>query len=88
MERKINEVNSKYNRNESIIKNNEIEIGKLEVKMDSLLENLQNEYNMTYENALKSYELTMDPEEAREIVIKYKNDLKILIQEVFLNMID
>ena len=36
------------------IKNNEIEIGKLEVKMDSLLENLQNEYNMTYENALKS----------------------------------
>ena len=76
LERKINEVNSKYNRNESIIKNNEIEIGKLEVKMDSLLENLQNEYNMTYENALKSYELTMDPEEAREIVIKYKNDLK------------
>ena len=69
-------LNSKYNRNESLIKNNEIEIGKLEVKMDSLLENLQNEYNMTYENALKSYELTMDPEEAREIVIKYKNDLK------------
>lgn len=76
LERKINEVNSKYNKNESLIKNNEIEIGKLEVKMDSLLENLQNEYNMTYENALKSYELTMDPEEAREIVIKYKNDLK------------
>ena len=76
MERKINDVNSKYNKNESLIKNNEIEIGKLEVKMDSLLENLQNEYNMTYENALKSYELTMDPEEAREIVIKYKNDLK------------
>ena len=76
LEKEINEVNSKYNGNESLIKNNEIEIGKLEVKMDSLLENLQNEYNMTYENALKSYELTMDPEEAREIVIKYKNDLK------------
>ena len=76
LERKINEVNSKYNKNESLIKNNEIEIGKLEVKMDSLLDNLQNEYNMTYENALKSYELTMDPEEAREIVVKYKNDLK------------
>ena len=76
LERKINEVNSKYNKNESLIKNNEIEIGKLEVKMDALLDNLQNEYNMTYENALKSYELTMDPEEAREIVIKYKNDLK------------
>ena len=76
LEKKINEVNSKYNKNESIIKNNEIEIGKIEVKMDSLLENLKNDYNMTYENALKNYELTMDKETARSIVLKYKTELK------------
>lgn len=78
LEKKINEVNSKYNKNESIIKNNEIEIGKIEVKMDSLLENLKNDYNMTYENALKNYELTMDKETARSIVLKYKTELKCL----------
>ena len=78
LEKKINEVNSKYNKNESIIKNNEIEIGKIEVKLDSLLENLKNDYNMTYENALKNYELTMDKETARSIVLKYKTELKDL----------
>ena len=76
LEKRINEVNSKYNKNETLIKNNEIEIGKIEVKIDSLLENLKNEYNITYEYAINNYELKIPMDEARSKVISYRNELK------------
>ncbi|MDD5865698.1 MAG: AAA family ATPase [bacterium] len=77
-EKEINEINTTYNKNINDIKNNEIEIGKLEVKIDSLLNALQNEYNMSYENALTKFTLNIDENEAREIVYNYKNEIKTL----------
>ena len=77
-EKEINEINTTYNKNINDIKNNEIEIGKLEVKIDSLLNTLQNEYNMSYENALTKFTLNIDENEAREIVYNYKNEIKTL----------
>ena len=77
-EKEINEINTMYNKNINSIKNNEIEIGKLEVKIDSLLNTLQNEYNMSYENALGKYTLDIDEDEARQIVYNYKNEIKNL----------
>lgn len=77
-EKEINEINTTYNKNINDIKNNEIEIGKLEVKIDSLLNTLQNEYNMSYENALTKFTLNIDENDAREIVYNYKNEIKTL----------
>lgn len=77
-EKEISEINSNYNKNESLIKNNQIEIGKKEVLMESLLNNLQTEYNITYEYALNNYSLDIDEGQARGLVNKYKGELKRL----------
>ena len=78
LEKAFQEENAKYHHLENEINNNEIEIGKLEVRIDTILENLSNDYNLTYEYALNNYSLDMDIEVARSTVSRLRSDLKRL----------
>jgi len=76
LEKTIQEQNSKYHSKENQIKTNEIDMGKYEVRIDSLLETLSLEYSLTYEYASNNYSLEMDIESARSKVSKLKGELK------------
>lgn len=76
LEKQIHEQNSNYHAKENMIKNNEIEIGKYEVRIDNLLNTLSSEYNITYEYANNHYSLEMEIESARNTVNKLKGELK------------
>lgn len=78
LEHKQKEANSNYNLVNNELKNNEIAMGKLEVKLDNLLGTLSDEYNLTYEYASVSYNLSMDSDLAREKVISLKKELNKL----------
>ena len=78
LEHKQREANSNYNLVNNELKNNEIAMGKLEVKLDNLLGTLNDEYNLTYEYASVSYTLSMDAEIAREKVTSLKKELNKL----------
>lgn len=53
----------------------ELDINKYDMKIESLLEVL-NEYEVSYEKASLNYKLDIDPEEAREKIKKYKENIK------------
>ena len=78
LERKQKEANTLYNSLNKELRTKEIEVGKLEVKLDNLLLNLNNEYNLTYEGALEKYTLDMEPSIARSRVSKLKKELNSL----------
>ncbi len=78
LERQQKEANVLYNSLNNDLRSKEIEIGKLEVKLDNLLLNLNNEYNLTYEGALEKYSLDMEPSIARSRVNKLKKELNSL----------
>ncbi|MGM9881729.1 MAG: chromosome segregation SMC family protein, partial [Bacilli bacterium] len=52
--------------------------GKIDVKLDTMLSELTNNYNMTYEFAYENYKLDMDYEEAKKIVSSLKDTLNLL----------
>lgn len=54
----------------------EITISRLDVKLDSMLETLSSEYELTYERAASEYVLDIEPEEARTKVNKYRANIK------------
>ena len=70
--------NSLYSTKSKELKDLEIEINRFDVKLDILLNTLNEKYNMTYEKAVSSYKLEIDEEEARKIV----NNLKSKIKEI------
>ena len=61
---------------EKELKTLEINISKMDIKLDNYLKILSEEYEMTYERAKDNYELEMDLEEAKEEVTLYKNKIK------------
>ena len=65
----------------------EVKVNRIEVKLDNLLANLSNDYNITYENAKNSYILEMDSDLARDKVRNLKEQLS-LIGEVNLGSIE
>ena len=65
----------------------EVKVNRIEVKLDNLLANLSNDYNITYENAKNSYILEMDSDLARNKVRDLKEQLS-LIGEVNLGSIE
>ena len=72
--------NSEYNKKSNELKELEIKVGKIDVKLDNLL-NALTEYNLTYEKAKKNYILVMESDIARSKVSEYKkiiNDLGIV----------
>ena len=79
LEKEISAKNSEYHKISNKINQNEIEIGKLEVKIDTLLTELSSEYNITYEYAQNNYTLDMDITLARNNVNSLKSELKKLI---------
>lgn len=78
LERKQKDANSTYNSLNNELKTKEIESGKLEVKLDNLLDTLNSEYNLTYEAASLKYNLDMDTDIARDRVNKLRRELNKL----------
>lgn len=78
IEKKVKESNSNYNYYNNELKNKEVKLGKIEVKLDNLLSELNNEYNLTYEAASINYNLELDKEIAREKVSTLKKELNSL----------
>lgn len=71
-------VTSEYNKKLSQQRELEVNIGKMDVKLDSLLNRLSEEYQITYEKALSEYDLEMDENIARTKVNHLKRDIRDL----------
>ncbi len=69
--------NSEYNKLINELKTIEVSIGKEEMKLDSYLLRLNEEYGMTFEKA-KEYELTLELDKARSMVNSLKRDIRAL----------
>ncbi len=63
---------------EKELKDHEIEISKMDYKLDNNLNILNTDYEITYEKASLEYSLDMKEEEARRQVNKYKNSIREL----------
>lgn len=70
--------NSIYNQKSNELKEAEIEVNRMDVKLDNLLNLLNEIYNMTYEKATSLYKLELDSESARSKVGTLKKKLKDL----------
>ncbi|HHT38405.1 MAG TPA: chromosome segregation protein SMC [Mollicutes bacterium] len=63
---------------QNILKELEIKVNRLDIKLDMLLNTLSEEYTMTFEKAKKEYILVIDEKEARKKVNSLKNIIKDL----------
>ena len=77
-ENKLRNQNSEYNKLASELKEKEITIGKFDVKLDNLLVNLSENYQLTYEKAKLEYHLDIPESEARSKVNKIKREINSL----------
>ncbi len=68
--------NSNLRNLEKEVKDIEIQVTKYEIKMDSMLQTLNEDYSITYEKAKNNYLLDMEIDLAREKVSDYKSILK------------
>ena len=78
LEKENSKVNSEYKIISNSLNSTSVEVGKLNVKLDSLLLTLNEEYSMTYEYAKDNYDLDIDSDITRKMVNKLKNDIKSL----------
>ena len=83
-EYQVKKENSLYNAKSKELKELEIETNRLDVKLDNLLNILNETYNMTYEKATSLYKLELDEEIARTKVNSLRRELREL-GEVNLN---
>ena len=77
-EKKYRDFNSAFNSKQNALKGEEVRLGKLDVKLDSLLLNLNENYGMTYERAKDEYILEGDSESVRLEVNNLKASIKDL----------
>ena len=77
-EASLKKENSLYNSKTAELKDLEIKASRLEVKLDNLLNNLTENYSMTYEKAKENYKLDIDFNIAKSEVNKLKKELKNL----------
>lgn len=70
--------NSLYNQKNKELNNLEIEVNRMDVKLDTLLNKLNETYSMTYEKAVTTYKLEIDMEIARNQVSNLKREIKEL----------
>ena len=68
--------NSLYTEKMTELKNLEISVNRLDVKLDNLLNNLTENYSMTYEKAKENYKLEIDYNKAKSEVNKQKKIIK------------
>ena len=80
-------INSNYNNLINELKNKEIELSKIEIKMDNNLIKLNEEYHLTYEEAVKNYDLNIDIKNSTNRLNTLKREL-LLIPNVNLGSID
>ena len=74
----IKRENSLFNQKSKELKTLEIEVNRMDVKLDNLLNRLNETYSMTYEKANSEYKLEIDSEVAREKVDKLKKIIRDL----------
>lgn len=67
-----------YNKKQEEIKNLEIKVNRLDVKLDNLLNTLNEEYTMTFEKAKETYKLEINIDDARIKVNTIKSKIKNL----------
>lgn len=65
-----------YNSKSKELKDLEIEVNRMDVKLDNLLSSLNEQYGITYEKAISSYRLELDEKDARLMVNNLKNKIK------------
>ena len=70
--------NSLFNQKNNELKDLEIEVNRYDVKLDNLLNQLSETYNMTYEFAIKNYKLDMDPGLVKNKISTIKHTMKSL----------
>ena len=70
--------NLHINKLERELKDSEIKSSKLEVKIDNILNSLNEDYSITYGQAKEKYKLENNPEETRKEVTELKNIIKDL----------
>ena len=70
--------NSEFNKIQNELKQHEINISRLDVKLDNLLNILSEEYSITYEKAKENYILNDDKDVVRNIVSNLKNEIRSL----------
>ncbi len=76
---KNNKQSSSYiNKLEGTLKENEIKLNRIEVKLDNLLLNLTSDYNMTFDFAKEAYHLDIEPDEARGLVRDLKSKMSAM----------
>ncbi len=74
----LKQENSLVNSKNKEVKDLEIEVNRMDVKLDNLLSKLNETYGLTYEKARYSYHLDMDREDARIQVMELKRVIKDL----------
>ena len=70
--------NSLFNSKNKELKELEIEVTRMDVKLDNLLNKLNETYSLTYEKAFQLYELNMEEEKARNLVSTLKKEINNL----------
>lgn len=78
LELEIKQSNTEYNKLNNEYQNNEVLFGKWDVKLDSYLLTLNEDYSMTYEKALTLVDLSIDIDMTRLKVNKLKANIKDL----------
>ena len=61
---------------EKELKNLEISINKMDIRLDNYLTTLSEDYELTYERAKNNFSLEVEEEEARQMVGEYKSEIK------------
>ncbi|MCI5552873.1 MAG: AAA family ATPase [Tenericutes bacterium] len=74
----LKQENNLVNSKNKEVKDLEIEVNRMDVKLDNLLSKLNETYGLTYEKARYSYHLDMDREDARIQVMELKRVIKDL----------
>ncbi len=78
IEYKSKKDNSIYNQKNNELKNLEIEVNRIDVKLDNLLNQLNENYSITYEYAHSHYKLELDTDIVRNKISSLKRQIKEL----------
>ncbi len=78
LEKETREKNYRISQKQNELRNEEIRLGKMDVKLDTLLANLSENYNITYEKAHDEYVLDMEEGTARQTVNGLKSKIRDL----------
>ena len=78
LEKAYRDATSEINAKQNELKLEEVRLGKMDVKLDNLLLELNEDYNLTYEKAHDDFALDIDPDTARITVNNLKAKIKSL----------